>query len=473
MVRPNIVLLYADQHRADVLGCAGDLVVRTPNLDRLAAEGVRFANAWTESPICQPARASLITGRYAHDHERLGNFVADFDPGWPTFMKALQAVGYRTASIGKTHYSSWPLEADFSVSTQAPPGEDWLRSFGWDHVAEEFDRYVHAEGVDTPYMVLLREHGLLEAYQAVVRSVDRLSGQHWRGVTSPLPQALDLTSFLADQAIGWLEEQDHAVPFFLQLSFVAPHVPLMGDPEWAAYYADAEIPRGSRQVPSSGSAAWGQHLQVLRHHSHSEMLSDEFLLAGARQYYAMVSLIDQRVGGVLATLEQRGLLENTWVVYSADHGEMLGEHELMAKMSFYAPSVRVPAIIRPPGGMPATVVEQPVQAMDVAATILAVAGTGMESDARSLLPLLDGRGDARLVFSEIQLAPGLPTWCAVTDGRWRLTLHAETGDVSELFDLATDPDEDVNLAGLAEHAETEARLADACTRFRSTKESLA
>ena len=176
------------------------------------------------------------------------------------------------------------------------------------------------------------------------------------------------------------------------------------------------------------------------------------MLAGARQYYAMVSLIDQRIGAILALLEERGQLDNTWIVYSSDHGEMLGDHGLMAKMNFYRSSVRVPLIVRPPGGADDRVghVEStPVQGFDVAATLLD-AGDADPLDgaaARSLLPFVTGDGgDPRThSISMIRMRPGMPTWHAITDGRWRLTVNADDGQPSELFDLASDPTEATNL----------------------------
>jgi arylsulfatase A-like enzyme len=468
MTQPNIVLFYADQHRSDVLGCAGNDVIATPNIDRLAADGVRFSNAWTESPICQPARASFITGRFAHEHGRLGNFTQDFDPGWPTFMRQLQAAGYTTASIGKTHYSGWPLGPDHAIHWTAPPSEEWIRSFGWDYVVEEYDRYVHAGGQDTPYMRFLCEQDALPLYQDAVRAVDRAGSRHWVGVTSPLPQSMDLTSFLADEAVRWLSARDGRAPFFLQLSFVAPHVPLMGDPVWAAYYADADIRRGPAKTPAETTPAWADHLALLRHHSHSDLLTDEFVLAGARQYYAMVSLIDQRIGDIIALLERRGWLDSTWLLYAADHGEMLGDHGLMAKMNFYAPSVRIPAVIRPAGGTAARVVRTPVQGTDLAATIVAAAGATPPPGARgrSLVPAVGGgTAGPGYVFSEIQLAPGLPTFCAVSDAQWRLTLDAGTGAVCELFNLDEDPGENDNLAGLPSYRSIQEHYAEAARVF--------
>jgi len=446
--QPNLLFIYADQHRADVLGCAGNDIVVTPYLDRLASEGVRFDQAWTESPICQPARASLLTGRYPNDHGVLGNFAGDCQPEWDTFPRRLQQAGYTTASIGKTHFSSWPMALE--PGTPAPTDE-WIGSFGFDHVVEEFDKYVHLGDWETPYMRFLRERDALDRYQHVVGANFRGGDRHWNGVTSPLPQEFDLTCFLADEAQHWMGRQPDDRPWFLQLSLVQPHVPLIGDPIWADHYAGAQIERTARSEPEASTDEWATHLAFLRKHSHSELLTDDFVLAGARQYYAMVSLIDQRLGGLMNQLEERNQLDNTWIVYSADHGEMLGDHGLMAKMNFYRSAVRIPLIVRPPAGIAGRVETGPVQAFDVAATLLD-AGSAAALDgaaSRSLVPLVTGadRATRDHAVSMIRMRPGLPTWQAITDGRWRATIDADSGEPSELFDLFTDPDEATNRVG--------------------------
>jgi arylsulfatase A-like enzyme len=454
--RPNILFLYADQHRADVLGCAGDAVVVTPHLDRLAAEGLRCSATWTESPICQPARASVLSGRYPTDHGILGNFAGDCSPEWDTVPQAIRAAGYDTATIGKTHYSGWPMGANGPEDTP-PPTEEWIGSFGFDHVVEEFDRYVHLGRHDTPYVRFLRDHDALEPYRDEVRARFRTGDRHWEAVTSPLPQELDLTSFLTGEAERWLDKRSGERPWFLQLSFVQPHVPLMGDPEWAAYYADVPIARAAPAIPETDHEAWGQHLAFLRSHSHSELLTDEYVLAGARQYYAMVSLIDQKIGELLDLLERRGDLDDTLVIYAADHGEMLGDHGLMAKMNFYRSSVRIPLIVRPAGGVEPLVYDGPVQAIDMAATMLDTADASLDGvPARPLTSLVQGERRHRdVAVSMIRLRPGMPTWLAVTDGRMRCTFDHESGDVVEFFDLVGDPDEAVNLAAAPPTAEVE------------------
>jgi choline-sulfatase len=440
--RPNILFLYADQHRADVLGAAGNELVVTPNLDRLAAEGLRCTQAWTESPICQAARASMLTATYPTDHGVLGNFVYDSSPDWNNVPKTLQAAGYTTASIGKTHYSQWP----FFNTDQPPPTDEWIASFGFDHVVEEFDRYVHTGRWDTPYTRFLGASDMLEEYQDAIRSRFFGTPQAWEGLTSPLPQELDLTSFLAGEAEGWLASRTGDDPWFLQLSFVQPHEPLMGDPIWVEHYSDVEIPRTAPTIAESSHPGWDRHLQGIRNHSNSELLTDAFVLAGARQYYAMVSLIDQKIGELLAGLEARGQLDNTLVIYASDHGEMLGDHGLMSKLSFYRSSVRVPLIIRPPQGMDPIVHEGPVQAFDIAATVLDAADTQLDNTpARSLLPLLDGATSHReSAASMIRMVPTARTWVGVTDGTWRATFDNDSGELVELFDLESDPDEATN-----------------------------
>jgi len=453
--KPNIIYFYSDQHSHDAMGCAGNSVIQTPNLDRMAGEGVRFSRAYTQCPVCQPARASVITGWYTHQHGILQNFVKDFDPKWPTMMKQLQASGYATAEIGKTHFYSPRQETLKDVST--PEGFDlrgynnFVRSFGFDYVMEEFDRYVHAYpnfNLITPYTEYLKAKGLLEPYQEQIRSVWRLTPTHWNGVTSVLPQEHDLTSFTADQAIDWLKGYDDERPFFLMVSFVAPHVPLMADPIWAEYYQNAEIARGPRQSPDKPNEIMEQYIDVLSEHSNSHLLTDEYVLNGARQYYGMISLIDQKIGEIIETVEDLGFGDNTWLFYSADHGEMLGDHNLMAKMNFYKSSVLIPAIIRPPAPAASKVVDGIVESIDFTGTILDVAGADPVegSRARSLLPIINNEGKAREVaFSGIGFQRLNAYFVMAATERYRLTIERGTGTACELFDLKEDPDELCNL----------------------------
>ena len=445
--RPNILFIFADQHRHDALGCAGNEQIETPNLDSLAATGVRFRTAWCQSPICQPSRAALITGRYPHELGVMRNFGPDMDERWPTFMKRLQQAGYTTANIGKTHYYAEGLaEPDGEVDMRAHGPR--VAAFGFDHVVEEFDRYVHAlDGVRTPYTEYLQSEGAYDAYRDQIKAIWRLTERHWDGVTSPLTKAQDLTSFLTREAQSWLAQQTSERPFFLQLAYVQPHVPLMGDPEWASHYRDMEIPRGPASPGEANVPVWQDYLDWCAHHANADLLSDDYVLKGARQYYAMISLIDECVGQLVAQLEAQGLLDNTWIVYSSDHGEMLGDHGLMAKFNFYQASVQIPLIIRPAGGSEPRVSDSLAALVDVGPTLLDVAEAAPldEARGRSLLPALRGNVDGRsYLFSEIQTqtrkAPA-PRFRAIRNHRYRLTLETNSQTPCELFDLQEDPDE--------------------------------
>ena len=441
-MKPNILFLFADQHRHNAMGCAGHPLVQTPHLDSIASEGVRFTRAWCQSPICQPSRASVITGRYAHELGVIHN-TGGFDSAWPTVMKQLQSAGYETATIGKTHYheSYQPPKAGGKIDMRA--NEDFVKSFGWDYVLEEYDKYLHASRrLSTPYTEHLAEHGRLDDYRAQIKGAFRLTPEHWRGQTSVLTQELDLTSFLADEATSWLQQRSGDKPFMLKLAFVQPHVPLISDPVWSEYYADADIRVPPLDPAEAPNEHWRQYLSGLANHSQSQMMDRDFVLAGIRQYFGMVSLVDQKIGEVLATLKALGQLDNTWIIYTSDHGEMLGDHRLWAKMNFYYGSVQVPLIIRPPGGASSRVEDALVELVDVTATLADIGDAAAPEGNRgeSLLAAVKQSVSGReFVYSRIGDFAGL------RNSTHRLTMSVKNEIACELFNLVEDPDEMTNL----------------------------
>lgn len=466
MQRPNILFVLADQHRHDALGCAGNRAVQTPALDAMAAQGVRFERVWCQSPICQPSRASLITGRYPHENGIVQNFQSDFDPGWPTFMKSLKDCGYVTANVGKTHYFS-------SHEGRDAPGTDTrayapdIAAFGFDYVLEEFDQHIHLkEGLETPYLAFLEQAGLRETYLDMVRSVMPFTPHHWDGITSRLPDGYDHTDFMTREALKWIDGTETQKPFFLQLSYVQPHSPLIGSRRWMAHYAEADVRLGPRSKAHSKVKVWDDHLSALSRRSRQDQLSDDYLRQATRAYYSMVSGIDEGIGKIVRRLEDRGQLDNTWIVYSADHGEMLGDHGLMAKGNFYRSSVQVPAIVRPPRPTAAagSTYRGLCESTDLVATMLDAAGALPPPDARglSLLPIAQGeawRSPREFAFSEIgaDSNPEALFW-AVTDGKRRMTVEANSRAVCEVFDLAADPDESTDLTGTPEGGRIAAEL---------------
>ena len=445
MKQPNIVFVFADQLRYQAHGYAGDPNVKTPNLDKLAGESLNFSTAVSGCPVCTPARASLITGQYTENLDMFSN-TGDFDLQWPTVMQYLQKAGYETASFGKTHYHGYPSREMIEASDgcyDLRRYTDFVERFGWDYVMEEFDKYVHASSrLRSPYTDYLQEHGLLGDYRKQIKGVYRLTPTHWRGETSCIPQEHDLTSFIGNHAIRWLTDRTSDRPFLLKIGFVQPHVPLIDDPTWADVYQDSDIPLPHQHPAEAPNDAWQAYLDVLNNHSQIQTMSDEFIQTGIRHYLGMVSLIDQKIGEVISLLESQDLLDDTWIIYSADHGEMLGEHHLWAKMNFYKDSVQVPLILRPPSGGESRVVEELVELVDITATLADIgeAESPKGSRGQSLLPALeDGFAGKEFVRSRIS------HYSAVRDNRYRFTMDVTSNTPCELFDLETDPGELSNV----------------------------
>lgn len=462
--RPNILLLYTDEHHYQALGAAGNPDVTTPNLDRLAEGGVRFSRTYCQSPLCQPSRASFITGRYVHGHGQTWNRW-NMDSAWPTLMKQLQRAGYTTAVTGKTHFFWDPP----SGSMDLRESEGFIRDFGFDYVMEEFDKYTHTlPNVITPYTRYLEEKGLLDIYRQETPSfidgkIRLLESQD--GIPSRLPQEADLTCFVADRAIDWLNGHDGQKPFFLWVSFVGPHPPIKADPVWSKYYLErkVKVPIGPAERPPTPDNAWGRYLRfLLGPETPNPRMSPEVLGRKIREYYGMISLIDQRIGDILAALGRRGWENDTWVLFTSDHGEMMGDHSLMYKYVFYKGSVLVPNIIHPPGGMAPRVVDGLAESIDVSATILDLAGAKPPAgcQGRSLLPFLSGTGTPRqAVFSELAgFRNQGNSFAMVATDRYRYTYDQQNDLACELFDLDEDPDEIKNLVDDPASADLRERL---------------
>jgi arylsulfatase len=443
--RPNIVLLMSDQHRADILGCAGDPVVRTPHIDRLAREGVRFDRVYCQGPLCMPARASLVTERYVRDHGVFEN-SSEVPAGMPTFLHRLREAGYFTAEIGKMH-----LWAHGLARAGHTRDMKWrLEELGFDDAIETVGKLatVRHESWYTDY---LRERGLLQAYRGFIAG-HRHDG---RGRTGPPswtagPAPLEIRDY-ADVWHGmrtarWIDEYDRAQPFFLWVGFPGPHDPWDAPQAAVDRYRADEIPMPRSIVPPEvpGAGPLMVFLRAMMAYSDTATMTPEAIAAMRRAYYANVTLIDDAVGAIVAALERRRMLDNTWIIYTTDHGEMMGEHRMLAKMVFYEPSVRVPLVFRPPGASTPRTIGERAQLMDLAATVREIAGAAAveNSEAQSMLSAIRG---------ERPFAPrrALPTenfgFAAFVRERHKLVVYEDTLAPVQLFDRVLDPAEDRNL----------------------------
>jgi choline-sulfatase len=432
----NVLVLMADQHRADAGGWAGDSWARTPHLDRLAAESVVFERAYTPAPVCVPARQSLLTGRYPHAHGAVSNATAPRGDD-VTAAHLARAAGMATGAVGKMHFV----------------GPDQHRGFDtrWDreqYGAEEPEAVGDAaSGMAAPGRYGRRSEGRALPTLADTNPVLIHEGNYDAG-PSPFPAARHIEARTTDEALRFLEANRHG-RWVLWCSYFKPHGPFTPPAaDWAAF-ADAPLP-----VPPVNPAdldALPAHLRSARASAGYDRLDAPATRRRLAGYYGNLAFVDAEIGRLLAALDAYGLRDETLIVYTSDHGEMLGERGLFAKSNFYEPSWRVPLLIRHPAAG-ARRVTAPVCLTDLLPTIAAVAGleTPPAVQGTSLAPLLFGSGGPeafprRYVYGELGGRAG-PGHRAIADGDWKLAVYA---DREHLFHLAADPGEATNLVAVA------------------------
>ena len=436
--QPNILIVMPDELRADALGCAGHPVYRTPHVDRLAREGVRFSNCYCTAPLCMPARASMISGTYPHNHGvqvNAGMLPVEDE----TYAHLLQRVGYATAYVGKAHFGSDGPGRDYEAM------EELARRRGFDHVHQIPGPLALAKS-DNHLTRRWAEKGLLEAYREDYRrrAADAGAGA-W---ASPLPLEEFADTYVGDRAEEWLRGYEQERPFLLVVGFGGPHPPFDAPEPYASMYDPETMPDPIPPVPVAED--WERQKRV----SHERMAN----------YGGKISLIDDRVGRILAILDERGWTENTLVIFLSDHGEMGGDHGRYHKSVFYEGAARVPFIMRWPAGLQAgTEVDALIEQLDLFATVVEAGGAerSKRAFAKSLLPL--ARGDAgaerrEAVFSELKRGIMIRT------GRHKYAVDGE-GRGALLFDLEDDPCEQRNLVGRPEAAEIERELREGMLKW--------
>ena len=441
--RPNLLLLMADQHRADILGCAGDPVVATPNIDRLAAEGVRFDHVYCQGPLCMPARASLLTERYVRDHGVFEN-DSQVDLGTPTFLTALREAGYQTGCIGKMHL--WVHGQGSGVRHTSERVAD-LKAYGFEEPIETVDKLA-AVAIGSEYSDYLEQRGLYQEYREHVGARMYQRGTPvWNSDPIPLSEGDYVDAWHGRRVVDWLEKRSDDRPFFQWVGFPGPHDPWDAPRASREIYDGVELPMpGTLTLPElPGSGPFDTFLKVFMRHGGTRGLTDSVIQDVRRAYYADVTVIDRAIGEILGALERTGQLDDTWIIYTSDHGEMMGEHRMLMKMVFYEPSVRVPLIIRPPGGRSSgpEVIDDLVEQLDLGATLRDLAGAPAlpDSEARSLLPAIE-RGEScgrDVIVSENY------GFAMFREDRYKLVVFEDESLPGQLFDLEEDPLEERNL----------------------------
>lgn len=433
--RPNILFILPDQLRADFLGCYGATFARTPHIDALAAGGTRYDRCVAPSPLCVPMRASLLTG-----HNAIQNGVLTNDQwlrpdreaaGVRTWPELLTAAGYATAAIGKGHFYPWDI------------GEGFQR-----RVIAEDKRHTR---IQDDYYHYLRRHG----YTKHRGSEHDGYFEHKGAIVSKIPAEHQVDVWVADEACRFIEGYREERPFALMVAFPGPHDPYDPPPELAGLFDPAAMPPS---IPATAdSAAFRESFIASYLRPWNGVDYTVFTEAQKRKirahYAALVHQIDWGVGRILAALERAGRAESTAVIVASDHGDFLGDYDLMGKSLFYEPSVRVPLIVAGPGLPGGRTIGGVVSLTDIHATILRFAGLGTGEGVDSVaLPGLGLDGDAARAHVFGATAAGV----MVTDDAWKLARYRN--GVTTLFNLRDDPQERRNLAYRDGHGEALRRL---------------
>lgn len=440
-MKPNVLWLMSDQHNANCLGAAGHPDARTPHLDALAAEGVRFTQAFCNNPVCGPSRASLLTGQYPHTHGITGNDIADlYAPADANVAQHFRIHGWQTALIGKAHLPRRWLESGF----------EYLR------LSDLCDAR-SGDPLSCHYFAHLVKHGLGDRYDHGTLFPPH-PGAGMRAFTSAIPFAHSLEKWTGDEALAFLEShRDPARPFFLKVSFQRPHDPYSPSPESVALY-DAE----TLTLPDSAADFFDRRFEgkprFQREYIGGEVEGYPYrprdradLRRQLAHHFALLTVIDEQIGRVVARLQETGEWENTLVCYLADHGDFAGEHGLALKnLGIYESVHRIPLLVRWPGGGPrGTTAGGIVESVDLFPTLCAAAGLPVPAsvEGHDLRPVADGAaGGLGHTVCEWDFATAAQrTVFAVRTPEHRLVYYLADPDDGELYDRRTDPGELHNL----------------------------
>jgi choline-sulfatase len=432
--QPNFLIVMSDQHDPMRSSAYGHPFARTPTMDRLAREGVTFGSAYCNTPLCAPGRISFMTGRYVHHIETWDNSTPH-PSDLVTWAHHLRARGYDAALSGKMHFL----------------GPDQLHGFRAQLAVD-----LHAEQRHEIYCWNAQDGPIAPPHP-------------WRHVAEAgvgTSRVLDVDDQVERAALAYLRDPARRdQPFALCVGFIAPHDPwLVPEPYFSSYYPDVDMPN----LPPGHLESLPPAAQVLRdRHRMAGPFSEEEIRRTRAAYYGMLTRLDEQIGRLLDCLDEQGLADDTVVVYTSDHGEMLGEHGLWRKSNFYEQSARVPLQLRLPDRRWAgRRVDAAVSLVDLTATVLDLAGVpaetaGADLDGVSLLPGLRGdlpwRDEA---FGEYLAHGNDRPRAMIRRGHWKLTYGYVPDDRPqlELYDLARDPGELENLAGRPEHAAVERAL---------------
>ena len=416
----NLLFILSDEHQRNAAGCYGNQIVQTPHIDSLAARGVRFTNAYTNCPICVPCRASLATGRYVHQIRYWDN-AFPYDGAVPTWGHRLQQADVRVDSIGKLHYRRAEDDDGFS---------------------QKHDAMYVAEGIGE-LMSCLRENPPFRKGRGGIVNAGPGESAYLR-----------YDARIADQACDWLAQHaDDAQPWMLFVSFVNPHPPFIAPQALYDLYPASAMPLPVQWHPDE----WPEHPALdyfRRYFGWADGFSTAEIRNATATYYALCTYLDQKIGQLLGALDAHGLSDKTRVVYTTDHGAMVGARGLFGKFQMYDEAAAIPLIVAGPDAPTGKVVDTPVSLVDCYPTIVEAMGLedANESDlpGESLWSIAEQPDQERTIFSEYHAAGSRHGIYMLCDGHHKYIHYLN--EPPQLFDLVADPEERINLASQPEQA---------------------
>jgi len=420
--RKNIVLLFPDQLRADFVGCYGAAFMKTPNIDALCSTGIIYERAISPSPVCIPARASLLTGLnciktgvFNNDHW----LRPDHDEcGMKTWAQILRENGWHTEAIGKMHFYPWDI------------GE------GFEHrVIAEDKRHIY---IKDDYYEYLKQHG----YAKYHASEDDGYFENKGAVVSRIPLEHQVDKWVGDRTCGFIENYGLDKPFALMVGFPGPHCPYDPPAEMAGMYKPEDMPDSIPETKESMTfkpACIEGNKLPWNGIDYSEFTEEQKKKVRAH-YAALVSIVDQQVGRIVEALKKKGIYDDTIIIFTSDHGDYLGDFGMIGKKEFYEPAVHIPLIVSHPDKRERKTVSSIVSLTDLFSTILSMAGLPYdENNGDSIvLPEFNDKDKAR----EYLFAPSLAGFM-VAKGPYKYCRYYN--GVNVLFDIEKDPREQTNL----------------------------